>query len=63
MPSRYVCYYSSRKVFYLELAERWCRWASTTNLTEVEKIGMAKFFRPIARRFGLTGDFRELGVI
>lgn len=61
--SRYVCYYSARKGFYRELASRWSKWAATADLSELEKVGTAKFFGSIARRFGLTKEFRALGVI
>lgn len=61
--SRYVCYYSARKVFYRELAWRWSKWAATANLTETEIEGISKFFWSLARRFGLISEFRELGVI
>jgi hypothetical protein len=29
----------------------------------MEAEGMTKFFRPIAKRFGLVQDFQDLGVI
>jgi hypothetical protein len=61
--SKYVCYYSARKIFHRELAERWSKWAATANLTETEITGISKFFRQIARRFGLIGEFKEMGVI
>lgn len=61
--SKYVCYYSARKIFYRELADKWCKWAATANLTETEYLGISKFFYQIARRFGLIGEFRELGII
>jgi hypothetical protein len=61
--SKYVCYYSARKIFYRELAERWARWAATAQLTETEIEGISKFFWGLARRFGLIGEFRELGII
>ena len=61
--SRYVCYYSARKNFYRELAERWCSWAATANLTDAEITGISKFFYGLARRFGLISEFREMGII
>ena len=61
--SRYVCYYSARKTFYREMAERWSKWAATAKLTETELEGISKFFWSLARRFGLINEFRELGVI
>lgn len=61
--SKYVCYYSARKVFYRELAEKWAKWSATATLTETEIQGISKFFHQLARRFGLIGEFRELGII
>jgi hypothetical protein len=61
--SKYVCYYSARKIFYRELAERWSKWAATAKLTETESQGISKFFWSLARRFGLIGEFREMGII
>jgi hypothetical protein len=61
--SKYVCYYSARKIFYREMAEKWCRWRATAELTQTESEGIAKFFWQLARRFGLIGEFRELGII
>ena len=61
--SRYVCYYSARKAYHRELAEKWSKWAATANLTETEIQGISKFFKQLARRFGLIGEFRELGII
>ncbi len=61
--SKYVCYYSARKIFYRELAEKWSKWAVTANLTETESLGISKFFYQLARRFGLIGEFREMGII
>ena len=61
--SRYVCYYSARKIFYRELAERWSSWAATANLTETEIVGISKFFYSLARRFGLITEFRDMGII
>ena len=61
--SKYVCYYSARKVFCRELAEKWSKWAETASLTKTETEGIAKFFYKLGRRFGLIGEFRELGII
>ena len=61
--SKYVCYYSARKIFYREMAERWVRWRNTATLTETEIAGISKFFFGLARRFGLINEFREMGVI
>lgn len=61
--SKYVCYYSARKSFYRELAAKWARWSATANLSSAEILGIAKFFGPIAKRFGLIEEFRELGII
>jgi hypothetical protein len=56
-------YYSSKKAFYRELAVKWSRWAATTELTMSEKLGIAKFFNPIAKRFGLVNEFKDMGII
>ena len=61
--SRYIVYYSGRKIMYRELAERWARWAKTAKLSPEEIRGTSKFFKDIAVRFGLITEFRELGVI
>ena len=61
--SKYVRYYNDRKGFYKTFATRWASWAADANLTEVETEGMSKFFKSIARRFGLTQEFADLGVI
>lgn len=60
--SNYVRYYNNRKDFYLTFASRWAAWAEGAELTAIEAEGMKKFFKPIARRFGLTQDFTELGI-
>ena len=60
--SKYVRYYNNRKDFYLTFAERWLAWAEGAELTAVEVEGMKKFFKSIARRFGLIQDFAELGI-
>lgn len=61
--SYYVRYYNNRKQFYTVFATRWASWAETANLTTSELTGIAKFFRPIAKRFGLITEFEKLGVI
>ena len=61
--SKYVRYYNNRKSFYLTFAMLWSNWAAGAELTELEVEGMSKFFKPIARRFGLTHDFKELGIL
>jgi hypothetical protein len=48
---------------YRDLANRWVKWASSANLTEEEVIGINKFFKSIAVRFGLIKEFREIGII
>ena len=61
--SSYVRWYEDRKDFYLTFATRWAAWASGAELTSMEQEGMRKFFKPIARRFGLTQEFADLGII
>ena len=60
--SKYVLYYNDRKDFYKTFAERWAAWAAGAELTAVEVEGMSKFFKSIARRFGLTQEFTDLGI-
>ena len=48
---------------YRNLAIRWSKWSTTAKLTENEINGISKFFRSIAVRFGLIGEFKELGII
>lgn len=61
--SRYVIYYSGRKEMYRELAEKWSKWAATAELSDLELVGISKFFSTIARRFGLIKEFKNIGVI
>lgn len=61
--SNYVRYYNKNQKIYRELAERWAKWSKTTTLTADEVRGTSKFFKDIAVRFGLIGEFREIGVI
>ena len=60
--SNYVKYYNDRKSFYKVFATRWTAWAAGAELTALEVEGMTKFFKPIAKRFGLVQDFTELGI-
>lgn len=60
--SNYVRYYNDRKGFYKTFAERWAAWAVDADLSAMEVEGMTKFFKPIAKRFGLVQDFIELGI-
>jgi hypothetical protein len=61
--SRYTYYYTVNQNHYRYLANSWKAWADEAVLTEKDKDGMAKFFRPIARRFGLINEFKDIGVI
>lgn len=61
--SKYTIYYDRKKKQYLDFAASWSKVAATMDLTERQKRGMALFFRPIARRFGLTQEFKDIGVI
>lgn len=61
--SKYTMYYSSKQKQYRDFAFGWARFAAETNLTERQRRGMALFFRPIARRFGLVQEFKSIGVI
>ena len=61
--SKYTTYYISRQQQYRELATNWKKLTANTDLSERQRRGMALFFRPIARRFGLTQEFKSIGVI
>ena len=61
--SNYVRYYNDRKNFYKIFATRWASWAEGANLSSVEVEGMTKFFKPIAKRFGLVQEFTDLGIL
>lgn len=61
--SNYVRYYNNRKDFYKTFATRWSNWAATAELSTTQVEGMTKFFKPIAKRFGLVQEFQELGVL
>lgn len=61
--SRYTYYYKLNQNHYKRLAINWKAWAANSSLTKRDKEGMAKFFNPIAKRFGLIKEFRDIGVI
>jgi hypothetical protein len=61
--SKYTMYYNAKQKQYLDFATSWMKLTSEMNLTERQRRGMALFFRPIARRFGLIKEFRDIGVI
>ena len=61
--SKYTIYYNARQEMYRDFAANWAKATATMNLTERQKRGMALFFRPIAKRFGLVSEFRDLGVL
>ena len=61
--SRYSMYYATRQSMYRDFATTWVNVVASTGLPEYQKEGMALFFKPIARRFGLIGEFRKIGVI
>lgn len=61
--SRYTMYYNEKRQQYLEFATNWKKFTSNMNLSERQIRGMALFFTPIARRFGLIKEFRDIGVI
>jgi hypothetical protein len=56
-------YYSGKQKQYKDFATNWAKFTSNMELTEKQKRGMALFFKPIARRFGLMKDFKDIGVI
>jgi hypothetical protein len=61
--SKYTTYYNTRQDMYRDFATNWASITSTMDLTERQRRGMALFFKPIARRFGLTKEFKDIGVI
>ena len=61
--SKYTTYYSARQEMYKDLATNWSKFTKDVELTEDQRRGMALFFKPIARRFGLIRVFRNLSVI
>ena len=60
---KYTRYYTTKQKQYLEFATNWAHTTSSMNLSERQKRGMALFFKPIARRFGLVKEFRDIGVL
>lgn len=61
--SKYTMYYNSKRDTYRNFAAGWKKFTATMDLTEDQKRGMALFFKPIGRRFGLTKEFKDIGVI
>ena len=61
--SKYTSYYTAKQNHYRNFATNWARFTADLNLTERQRRGMSLFFKPIARRFGLIQEFRDIGVI
>lgn len=61
--SKYTRYYNRKQIQYKNFATSWAKLASEMSFTERQYKGMALFFKPIARRFGLIQVFKEIGVI
>ena len=61
--SKYTMYYVTRQNMYRDFATNWARAVAGVNLQDYQKEGMALFFKPIAKRFGLINEFKEIGVI
>ena len=61
--SKYTMYYKTRQNTYRDLAVKWHRWSVDADLTFAELDGIAKFFYPIAKRFGLIKEFKDIGII
>jgi hypothetical protein len=57
--SKYTIYYNDRQEQYRGLAKA----VANMKLSGLQKRGMAIFFRSIAKRFGLTKEFKDIGVI
>jgi hypothetical protein len=56
-------YYMMKQQEYRDFATNWAKFTSNMELTERQRRGMALFFKPIAKRFGLVKDFKDIGVI
>jgi hypothetical protein len=56
-------YYKTKQDTYRGLAIKWHNWAATADLTSYEIEGIYKFFYPLARRFGLIREFKEIGIL
>jgi hypothetical protein len=56
-------YYKQKQIEYLEFAINCVNATSSMNLSERQRRGMTLFFMPIAKRFGLIKEFRDIGVI
>lgn len=61
--SKYTMYYNEKQQQYRDFATNWMKAAESLKLSDRQRLGMALFFKPIARRFGLTQDFKDIGVI
>lgn len=61
--SKYTMYYMMKQKEYRDFAANWAKFTSNMELTERQRRGMALFFKPIAKRFGLVKDFKDIGVI
>jgi hypothetical protein len=61
--SKYTMYYNARQDMYRTFATNWSDFAKQADLTDTQRRGMNLFFKPIARRFGLINEFKEIGVI
>jgi hypothetical protein len=48
---------------YKDLATNWVKFTENVELTDYQHKGMALFFKPIARRFGLVKEFKDVGVL
>lgn len=61
--SKYTMYYKTRQHTYRDLAIKWHKWSVDADLTSAELEGISKFFYPIAKRFGLIKEFRDLNLL
>ena len=61
--STYTMYYNTRQEMYREFATNWVKFTTDIDLSDRQRRGMSLFFQPIAKRFGLIKEFREIGVI
>ncbi len=61
--SKYVIYYNTRQIMYLDLARAWKSWSDGECIPDTQIKGMSLFFRHIGKRFGLIKAFKRIGVI
>ena len=61
--SKYTMYYNNKQQQYRDFATNWAKFTACIDLSERQRRGMSLFFKPIAKRFGLVQEFKDIGVI